>query len=155
MNNKYVIGFMAVFFQLIGQTLMKGGLGYVEGGERVIPEWAARLGATQVDLEFDLLELHLLWEVIITDILTNIPLLVGFFFVVLYGLSIIILASKAGLVFVNSMLMIFLALISFVSFLLFGEYFGELKLTGMLVIVTGFILVIAGERQGENKGYIE
>ncbi len=153
MNNKYVLAFMAVLFQLIAQTLMKGGLGYTEEGVLVIPEWAERMGARPIGAGADALESG--WQILIADVLTNIPLLAGFLFMLLYALSLVVLTSKAGLAFVNSMIMIVMVLISFVSFILFGEYFGELKFVGMLIIVTGFILVIAGEREAETKGYIE
>lgn len=154
MNNKYIIGFMAVIFQLIGQTLMKGGLGYVEDGVRIVPGWAEVMGATAAGFDLQNLRDDGFMETT-AGIFTNIPLLVGFFFVVLYGISIIVLVSKAGLVFVNAMLMIFMVLISFVSFWLFGEFFGAFKLTGMIIIITGFIMVLIGEKQAEQKGLIE
>lgn len=144
MDNKFVLAFLAIFSNVIGQVFLKGGLGYKVNGVQTIPKWAKMLGAKPLEISFQggggLSQ--------VVAFITNFPALIGALMGLVFFAFWVALVSKAGLGFANGMMALFFVIICIVSRLLFGEYFGGLKLAGVILIMFGFLFVAIGEQYG-------
>lgn len=150
MDNKYLLAFLAVFFNVALNVFLKGGLGYKKDGIQVTPGWAKKIGGKPMEINIGNFRAEH-----IRALLSNVPFLLSVAGAFCFFISWISLISVAGLGFANAAMALFFVVISLLSRYLFDEYLGGLKLAGMIVIVLGFIFVTVGEYIGELQGFIE
>ncbi len=150
MENRYILAFLVVFFNVTLNIFLKGALGYKKEGIQIIPRWAEKMGGKPMEIDLGNFKLTHLWQ-----LLRNIPLWFAIIGALGFFLSWVTLISVAGLGFSIATMAPFFVIISIASYYMFEEYLGGKKLAGMIIIVVGYIFVVIGEYQGVIKGLIE